>query len=304
MARIRTIKPKFFDDLKIGRLSRDARLLYIGLWIFADDCGVIIADMYWLRSKVFPYDQIQMQQFEKWIAELVKTGFICLFSYKDEEFIYLPTFTRHQKIDKPNYEDLNVPKNLLDKLIGQIGEQSENNRRTIGEQSPPIEDIYKDIYNITISKEIEEETSSSALAQVPSNREVVDIKRIIEMYHSVCVDYPKLVKMSPSRKNKIKIRFQEMAELAESAGYADAYQVLQAVLQKMQDSAFMRGDSNRGWKADFDWLIDNDKNWLKVLEGKYDNTAGITSGQGKKSEIQKSVEFQQKMGVTESSIVF
>ena len=110
--------------------------------------------------------------------------------------------------------------------------------------------------------------------------------------------------MSPSRKNKIKIRFQEMAELAESAGYADAYQVLQAVLQKMQDSAFMRGDSNRGWKADFDWLIDNDKNWLKVLEGKYDNTAGITSGQGKKSEIQKSVEFQQKMGVTESSIVF
>ena len=43
MARIRTIKPQFWDDLKIGRLSRDARLLYIGLWNFADDLGVVIA---------------------------------------------------------------------------------------------------------------------------------------------------------------------------------------------------------------------------------------------------------------------
>ena len=40
MARIRTIKPKFYDDLKVGRLSRDARYLYIALWVFADDLGV------------------------------------------------------------------------------------------------------------------------------------------------------------------------------------------------------------------------------------------------------------------------
>ena len=51
MARIRTIKPQFWDDLKIGRLSRDARLLYIGLWNFADDLGVVIADPVWLKSK-------------------------------------------------------------------------------------------------------------------------------------------------------------------------------------------------------------------------------------------------------------
>ena len=57
MARIRTIKPQFWDDLKIGRLSRDARLLYIGLWNFADDLGVVIADPAWLKSKIFPYDK-------------------------------------------------------------------------------------------------------------------------------------------------------------------------------------------------------------------------------------------------------
>ncbi len=114
MARIRTIKPKFFDDVKIGRISRDARLVYIGLWVFADDIGVVVGDTVWLKSKIFPYDQIQVQQFEKWMNELVINGFICLLSYNGERFIYLPNFTRHQVINKPNTNDLNIPKELID----------------------------------------------------------------------------------------------------------------------------------------------------------------------------------------------
>lgn len=139
MARNRTIKPKFFDDVKIGRISRDARLLYIGLWVFADDIGVVPGDSIWLKSRVFPYDQIQVQQFEKWMNELVINGFICLLSYKGERFIYLPTFTRHQVVNRPNYEDLNIPKDLLDKekdkIHGAITEQSLNNHGAITEAS-------------------------------------------------------------------------------------------------------------------------------------------------------------------------
>ena len=139
MARNRTIKPKFFDDVKIGRISRDARLLYIGLWVFADDVGVVPGDSIWLKSRVFPYDQIQVQQFEKWMNELVINGFICLLSYKGERFIYLPTFTRHQVVNRPNYEDLNIPKDLLDKekdkIHRAITEQSLNNHGIITEAS-------------------------------------------------------------------------------------------------------------------------------------------------------------------------
>ena len=32
----------------------------------------------------------------------------------------------------------------------------------------------------------------------------------------------------------------------------------------------MLGQNDRGWKVDFDWLIANDTNYVKVLEGKYD----------------------------------
>ena len=135
MARIRTIKPQFWDDLKIGRLSRDARLLYIGLWNFADDLGVVIADPVWLKSKIFPYDKIQLQQFEGWLKMLEETGFISLLSVKSERFYYLPTFSRHQVINRPNLEDVNVRKELLDSALNEITERSVNDHGTITERS-------------------------------------------------------------------------------------------------------------------------------------------------------------------------
>ncbi len=37
MARIRTIKPEFWEDTKIGRITRDARLILIFLWYSSDN---------------------------------------------------------------------------------------------------------------------------------------------------------------------------------------------------------------------------------------------------------------------------
>ena len=131
------IKPQFWDDSKIAKISRDARLLYIGMWNFCDDLGVIRADMVWLKSKIFPFDQMQIQQFEKICQEILRNGFISLFSYRDEEFYYLPKFSLHQKINKPNFEDENVPKELLFRNLSKITEQSRNNHGLITEQSIP-----------------------------------------------------------------------------------------------------------------------------------------------------------------------
>ena len=138
MARIRTIKPKFWDDAKIGRISRDARLLYIGLWTFADDLGVVIADPVWLKSKIFPYDQIQIQQLKAWLEMLEKTGFISHLTVKSESFYYLPTFSRHQVINRPNLDDANIDKELLDSILAEITDQSVINHGTITDQSVPI----------------------------------------------------------------------------------------------------------------------------------------------------------------------
>jgi hypothetical protein len=138
MARIRTIKPQFWDDAKIGRIPRDARLLYIGLWTFADDLGVVVADPVWLKSKIFPYDRIQIQQLEAWLGLLEKTGFISLLSVKSESFYYLPTFSRHQIINRPNLDDVNIDKKLLDNILAKFTDQSVINHGSISDQSVTI----------------------------------------------------------------------------------------------------------------------------------------------------------------------
>lgn len=138
MARIRTIKPQFWDDAKIGRIPRDARLLYIGLWTFADDLGVVTADPVWLKSKIFPYDRVQIQQLEAWLGLLEKTGFISLLSVKSESFYYLPTFSRHQIINRPNLNDVNIDKKLLDNILAKFTDQSVINHGSISDQSVTI----------------------------------------------------------------------------------------------------------------------------------------------------------------------
>jgi hypothetical protein len=43
---------------------------------------------------------------------------------------------------------------------------------------------------------------------------------------------------------------------------------------------FLCGEGPAGWRANFDWLIANDTNYLKVIEGRYDAGAGISARAG------------------------
>lgn len=129
MPRIRTIKPKFWDDIKLSKISRDARLLFIGIWNFSDDLGVIVAEPVWIKSKVFPYDKLEPEQFENWLKELIERKFIIPITNNDELFFYIRTFDRHQQINKPNHSDICIERELLMNIM----EQSRNSHGLITE---------------------------------------------------------------------------------------------------------------------------------------------------------------------------
>lgn len=41
------------------------------------------------------------------------------------------------------------------------------------------------------------------------------------------------------------------------------------IMQKIKTSPFLQGENNQGWRVDFDWLITNQENCLKIIEGRY-----------------------------------
>ena len=70
MARIRSIKPEFWSSESITNLSREARLVYIGLWCFADDEGRFRAQLGVLAGQLFPEDDDGRDVVERALAEL------------------------------------------------------------------------------------------------------------------------------------------------------------------------------------------------------------------------------------------
>ena len=103
MARTRSIKPEFWSDEKLARLSRDARLTFVGLWSVSDDYGVAKGHPAWLRSQLFPYDEeLKLSQFKKWLDEIECIGIIIPFTENDESYYYIRHFSDHQKVDHPS----------------------------------------------------------------------------------------------------------------------------------------------------------------------------------------------------------
>ncbi|MGY3359765.1 hypothetical protein ACVWZK_006428 [Bradyrhizobium sp. GM0.4] len=102
MARIRTIKPELPQSQSIGRLSRDARLLFIQLFTIADDAGRARAASRLLASLLYPYDDDAPTLIEGWLDELAQQKQIRRYVVDGSEYLEIVKWLEHQKIDRPS----------------------------------------------------------------------------------------------------------------------------------------------------------------------------------------------------------
>lgn len=69
---------------------------------------------------------------------------------------------------------------------------------------------------------------------------------------------PMIEQISPGRQRKFSTRIRE-------PGF-DFIRILEAI----KLSPLLKGEKDRDWKVSFDWILENDKNYLKIIEGNYD----------------------------------
>jgi hypothetical protein len=93
MPKIRGIKPDFWTDKNIVSLSPLARLLYVGMWNFAADCGHLEDEPIELKMRILPVDNCDIDEL---INELDKGGRIT----RQAGVIHVPHLAEHQRIDK------------------------------------------------------------------------------------------------------------------------------------------------------------------------------------------------------------
>ena len=116
MARIRTIKPEFWEDEKLAKLPVYARLLFIGTWNFADDNGVLLANPGLMKSHIFPYEDIGISTISEWIDILVENGMLIRTTYNGKDYLVIRKFLIHQKINRKSIR-INLPLPVVLKVI-------------------------------------------------------------------------------------------------------------------------------------------------------------------------------------------
>lgn len=102
MARIRTIKPEFPLSESMGRVSREARLLFVQLWTICDDVGKTRAHSRVLASLLYPFDEDAPALIEDWISELEAQECVVRYVVDGTTYLQVLNWLNHQKIDRPS----------------------------------------------------------------------------------------------------------------------------------------------------------------------------------------------------------
>ena len=106
-------------------------------------------------------------------------------------------------------------------------------------------------------------------------QETVSYQQVVDMYHSICISYPKVKALPEKRKKAIKARLK-------------TYSIddIRQAFEMAEESKFLKGSNNRNWSANFDWIM-SDSNMAKILEGNYKNETTSEPKDTRESYIDK-----------------
>lgn len=228
---------------------------------------------------LIPYDIEKIQRDCKWFS--IDTIRVALNLYRSFGLIY---------------EDQNGTLVLTDhnNLVGSetdYAAQKKLQRKNQQQQLPPptvdegVDNVHSDVHTDNRDKisdirdlditdeerEIEGEdiaVPQAVTAPPPSRLPPCPFKKIMDLYHQICVSYPRIEDIDGERKKAVAARWRKYGDIA----------VFEQVFRIAQASSFMKGENGRNWHADFDWMM-RPTNISKILEHKYDDKPTAQTGQ-------------------------
>ena len=105
-----------------------------------------------------------------------------------------------------------------------------------------------------VEDSIEEYSIEDSLPQISTGD-------VLELYNDICTKLPKAQRLTKKRQEKIRVRLKENPERS----------FWEHLFNKANETPFLCGNNKNNWTANLDWLIANDTNMIKVIEGSYDS---------------------------------
>lgn len=107
MPRIRSLKPEALQHRKVGRLTDREFRVWVGMLTQADDEGRLVADPDQLRLLIFGYwPKVKTADMEAALERLDAFGLIRRYTIGPTQYADFPSWTDHQRINRPNKSKL------------------------------------------------------------------------------------------------------------------------------------------------------------------------------------------------------
>jgi len=116
MARIRSIKPEFFESEDVAALSFRERVLWIGLWVHCDNYGRCKDNVRLVKKNVFPLDQVSLAEVEQDLVSLAGHGRIVRYEVDGKGYLAVVNWDRHQHIARPGLPKYPAPPPAVEKV--------------------------------------------------------------------------------------------------------------------------------------------------------------------------------------------
>ena len=144
-------------------------------------------------------------------------------------------------------------KNLIDYSFNKIKDHEDLNETVIK--------IIESLSNYN-ENENDNENGESCHVRTTNRAPYANFNEIVNMYNDICTSFPKCTKITTKRISAINARIK-----------TNGLEEIRNAFVKSENSDFLKGKSERGWKANLDWIM-NETNMTKILEGNYDNPKG------------------------------
>ncbi len=245
-------KIRFIESLPDG----DAILvIWFKLLVLA---GRSNADGYIMLTEKIPYSTTMLTDYLRGKDSVIKTAVETFERLEmiqfDDDRIRISNWKHHQNVGG------------LDKIRIQNRERKQRQREREREQKQQdVTEMSRDVtHNVTQQNKIKDKDKEKDKVLKRDSRKLfdspIDYDALIDFFNGL-ENLPNIRKLTDKRKKHIMSRLKDMT-----------VEELKEVWSIANESEFLTGNNDRRWKADIDWLI-NENNIVKVLEGKFSRRA-------------------------------
>lgn len=285
----RILKDSIWDSDTLAALPDFIEDQFPRWLILADDWGCFCADADTIKGKVYPKrPSVTTKKVEEIRLEFYQAGILFCWVEGDRIWGYWTNFGEHNyttSVDNDGIRQKNrrrtpePPAELLDAYLKKYGKVEQKKIP----RAAPWDDLGQDgtarDKKLKLELELDSQLDSKSKLETgvpigtlvagatdtPPEPPAITPKSLFQAYNDNRNGLPEAREFTKERRSKAQARLNSHSR--------DPDKFLQDFVVAVQRAAatpFCRGDTGGTWKVDFDWLVKNDTNYLKVLEGKYD----------------------------------